>query len=175
MKQIFILVLLVSSFITRGQQAKPVTEDNPFSSDGIEYGYSIKNVSTKEVSNNNFSRYEVTFYATNKNQCSRILLFGQSMNQLESEMRTLAKFDCINATGARLTSKTCEINAKPMYVVARVSTRDEKGKQVWENQKVQVGYFIGVGESVEESVILIVPLNSKPDIKVRVLNSASVL
>jgi hypothetical protein len=62
-----------------------------------------------------------------------------------------------------------------MYVTAKVSTKDAKGNTVMENQKVQIGYFIGAGETVEENVIFIVPLNSKPEIKVRIVNKVSVL
>lgn len=175
MKIVFILFLGVLTSMTRAQQAKSITEETPLLSDGIEYGYSIRNASSREVSNKDFSRYEVTLYATNKSECSRVVFFGQSLTQSESENRILARFDCVNATGARLTSKTGEVNAKPMFVTARVTTKDDKGKTAIENQKVQVGYYIGVGETVEENLIFIVPLNSKPDIKVRIVNRVSVL
>ena len=175
MRKILILLLIVLSTIAKAQISKPVSEDTPFSSDGIEYGYAIKNAATREVGNKDYSRYEVTLYATNKSECSRVVFFGQGLNLMESENRILAKFDCINATGARLTSKTGEVDAKPMFVNARVSTRDEKGKPMTEMQKVQVGYYIGAGETVETSVIFIVPLNSKPDIKLRVVNKVSVM
>lgn len=166
---------LISSCIVKAQQTRPVSEEAPFVSDGIEYGYSIKNSSTREVNNKDFSRYEVTLYATNKSECSRVVLFGQSMEQFESEINILAKFDCINGTGARLTSKSGDVRAKPMFVNARVSTKNLKGQTVLENQKVQVGYYIGVGETVEENVIFIVPLNSKPDVKLRIVNRVAVL
>ena len=175
MKRLLVILFIASSSFVRAQQSKIVTEDTPFVSDGIEYGYSIKNVSTKEVSNSNFSRYEVTLYSTNKSECSRVVLFGQSLTQNEYEMKVLAKFDCINATGARLTSKSGEVSAKPMFVTAKVSTRDNQGKTVLENQKVQVGYYIGVGETVENNVIFIVPLNSKPEVRVRIINKVSAL
>lgn len=175
MKKLLLVMLIAASSYAKGQQAKAITEETPLVVDGIEYGYSIKNAGTKEVSNKDFSRYEVTLYATNKSECSRIVLFGQSLSLLESDFKTLAKFDCINATGARLTSKTGEVNAKPMFVTARVSTKDDKGKSIVESQKVQIGYYLGVGESAEENVIFIVPLNAKPEIKVRITNKASVL
>lgn len=66
----------------------------------------------------------------------------QSMSLNESGMKVLAKFDCINATGARLTSKSGEVSAKPMFVTAKVSTKDNQGKPVLENQKVQVVIII---------------------------------
>jgi hypothetical protein len=90
-------------------------------------------------------------------------------------MNVLAKYDCINATGARLTSKTGSVTAKPMYVTARVNTKDAAGKSVVENQKVQIGYYLGVGETVSDNVIFIVPLNEKPDVRVRLINRATVL
>lgn len=175
MKQLLFIILVTFSTYASGQQAKAITEETPFVTDGIEYGYSIKNVSTKEVGGKDFSRYEVTLYATNKNECSRVVLLSQSLSSLDFDINTLAKFDCINATGARLTSKNGNVSAKPMFVMARVNTKDDKGKSVTENQKVQIGYYIGVGETVEENVIFIVPLNTKPEIKVRVVSKASVL
>lgn len=174
MRNVLVLMMVILSSVCMGQ-SKAITEETPFLADGIEYGYSIRNAGSKEVSNKDFSRYEVTLYATNKGECSRIIFFGQSLNLFESDNRALAKFDCVNATGARLTTKTGELNAKPMFVTARVNTRDEKGKATTENQKVQVGYYIGAGETVEENVIFIVPLNSKPDIKVRVVGKISTM
>ncbi len=175
MKSLLFVFLFASSLLANAQQSQAVSQDSPYVSDGIEYGYSIKNVSTREVSNKEFSRYEVTLYATNKSECSRVVLFGQSLAQNEFEMRVLAKFDCINATCARLTTKSGEVSAKPMYVTAKVTTRDNQGKTVLENQKVQVGYYVGAGETVENNVIFIVPLNSKPEVRVRIVNRVSVL
>jgi hypothetical protein len=174
MKKVLIVLMSVFS-LGANAQTKTITEETPIVMDGIEYGYSIKNANVKEISNKDFSRFEVTLYATNKSECSRIVLFGQNMNQFDSQIQTLAKFDCVNATGARLTSKSGEVNAKPMFVNARVNTRDDKGRSIIENQKVQIGYFIGVGETVEQTVIFIVPLNSKPEIKVRTINKVSTL
>lgn len=71
MKFIFVLLVLLLSYMAKAPQAKSFTKETPFLSDGIEYGYSIKNVSIREVSNKDFSRYEVTLYATNKSECSQ--------------------------------------------------------------------------------------------------------
>lgn len=175
MKKTILLVGMLATVQLFAQPSKPVTEENPYIEDGIEYGYSIKNVSTKEVSNKDFSRYEVTLYATNKSECSRVVLLDQGISKPLNDIKTLAKFDCLNATGARLTSKSGEVSAKPMFVTARVNTRDMQGKSVVENQKVQIGYYIGAGETVQDNVIFIVPLNDKPDLKVRILNKISTL
>lgn len=175
MKKLFLLFMMAGSTALYAQPATAVTEEKPYVSDGIEYGYSVKNVSKRDVGGKDFNRYEVSLYATNKSECSRIILFNQSLGRDESEMNKLARYDCINATGARLTAKSGTTTAKPMYVTARVSTRDAAGKSVMENQKVQVGYYLGAGETVSDNVIFIVPLNEKPEVKVRILNRASVL
>lgn len=47
-----------------------------------------------------------------------------------------------------------------MFVTAKVSSRDNQGKAILENQKVQAGYYLGVEETVQNNVIFIVPLNS---------------
>jgi hypothetical protein len=175
MKKLLLIIFVAASSFAKAQQSKSITEDAPLVEDGIEYGYSIKNASTKEVSKKDFSRYQVTLYATNKSECSRVILFSQSLSDPLTDIKTVAKFDCVNATGARLTSKTGEVNAKPMFVTARVNTKDDKGKDVTENQKVQIGYYIGAGQTIENDVIFIVPLNEKPDVKVRIVNKVSVL
>lgn len=175
MRKLLLIILIATSSFARGQQSKAITEETPVVSDGIEYGYSIKNISTKEVNNKDYSRYEVTLYATNKSGCSRVALLDQNLSSLFTDISVLAKFDCINATGARLTSKSGDVSAKPMYVTARVSTRDDKGKSTTENQKVHIGYYLGAGETTEQNVIFIVPLNTKPEIKLRVVSKTSVL
>ncbi|TDH25219.1 ABC transporter permease [Segetibacter sp. 3557_3] len=176
MKKCFLLLLIAAGpLFSFAQSANTVAEDKPFVTEGVEYGYSIRNVSTREVSNKDFSRYEVSLYATNKSECSRIILFSQSLGRDEGDMNKLVQFDCLNATGARLTSKTGSVTAKPMYVTARVSTRDNAGKNITESQKVQIGYYLGVGETVTENVIFIVPLNEKPDLRVRIVNRATTL
>lgn len=175
MRKLLLIILIATSSFVNAQQSKAITEESPLEADGIEYGYSIKNVSTKEVNDKEFSRYEVTLYATNKSQCSRVVLAEQSLSSLFTDLSILAKFDCINATGARLTTKSGEVSAKPMWVTARVNTKDDKGKSITENQKVHIGYYLGAGETTEQNVIFIVPLNTKPEVKVRVVAKAGVL
>src|SRR4051812_35842606 len=136
MKKYLLFFTVVISCSARAQQTRSVSEESPLAVDGIEYGYAIKNVSTREVNNKDFSRYEVTLFATNKSECNRVVLFGQNHDEAEDDKKLLAHYDCINATGARLTSKSGEINAKPMFVTARVNTRDKQGKEIQENQKV---------------------------------------
>ena len=63
---IIILLLAFTSASAAAQLSKSVTEDKPIVADGIEYGYAIKNSGTREVNKKDFSRYEVTLYATNK-------------------------------------------------------------------------------------------------------------
>jgi hypothetical protein len=176
MKNLLLLLTIAAAPIFAfAQAANTVTEEKLYTADGIEYGYTIRNVSKKEIGSKDFSRYEVTLYATNKDDCSRVILFNQGLVKEESEMSKLARYDCINATGARLTAKSGTTAAKAMYVTARVATKDAAGKTVTENQKVQIGYYLGAGATVEDNVIFIVPFNEKPDVKVRVINRASVL
>jgi hypothetical protein len=177
MKTLLTFCLLSFAAIANAQLSRTITEEEPFESDGIEYGYAIRNASTRQAGKQDFARFEVTLYATNKSDCSRVIFFGQGHNlpENENELRFLAKFDCVNATGARLTVKSGQVDAKPMFVNAKVQTRDEKGRFVTEMQKVQVGYYIGAGESVETNVIFIVPLNAKPDIRLRTVNRVSAM
>jgi hypothetical protein len=174
---VLLIILAAKPLLLHAQPAIAITEEKPFIDDGIEYGFSIRNVSIREVNNKNFSRYAVALYATNKSECSRVILFSGNLGREDNDirMKELARFDCVNATGAKLTAKSGSVDAKPMFVTAKVNTRDEKGKLVTESQRVQIGYHLAVGETVSDNVIFIVPLNEKPEVKVRLTNRASVL
>ncbi|MEI2711667.1 MAG: hypothetical protein V9E96_22035 [Chitinophagaceae bacterium] len=91
-----------------------LTEEEPVEIDGIQYGYNIKNESTKEAGGKEMSRYEITLYATNKSSCLKLFLFERrsAFSNVATAIDDLAKFDCKNATGQRLTSKSGSVKAK---------------------------------------------------------------
>jgi hypothetical protein len=63
---------LTASF---AQSSVDVPPTEPVVMNGIEYGYTIRNQSKKEVgSKGQFGRFEVTLYVTNHSGCSRILM-----------------------------------------------------------------------------------------------------
>jgi hypothetical protein len=178
MHKYLLTVLLLFALHTNAQQSKDVSEDSSYEAGGLKFGYNILNESVKEVGDKgNFSRYEISFYVTNTGGTAKLILFsaGTFKSDDDYNMQQVAHFDCLNATGARLTSKSATINAKALYVTAREERKNCDGKYVTERNKVQIGYYIGAGQTALSKEIIIVPLNEKPKIKVRVLANFSEL
>lgn len=179
MRKIYYLVvaIVLHCSIAYCQPATTIKEEEPVEIDGIQYGYNIKNESTKEAGGKEMSRYEITLYATNKSSCLKLFLFERrsSFSNVATAIDDLAKFDCKNATGQRLTSKSGSVKAKPFYSLAKANIRDcSTGKDKVEDIRVQVGFALKPGESVSNNIIVIVPLGDKPNFQVSpYFNSAS--
>lgn len=138
-------------------QMEDITEKKPVLVNGIEYGYTVRNEQTKEAKGEEFSRFEITLYATNKSGCTR--LFANSTYSLSSEANNiLATFDCTNANGKRLTSKTGTVRARDFNVSVKVKNKDDKEV----SQSVKAGYIFRDGETLRSNIIVLVPLGQKP-------------
>lgn len=162
------LLLFLTLSGAMAQTAYDITEDQPAVLNGVEYGFTIRNESRKEVgTKGTFSRYEVTIFVTNKSGCTKLFfpkqtLLGTQNNDL------LAQFDCLNATGVRMTAKGGTIRAKPFYVPYTTTAKTADGKTVNNTIQVQAGYWLPNGETVSNDIILIVPDGERPRLKVRV-------
>jgi hypothetical protein len=155
------MLLLISPKLW-AQQAFQVTDQQPGMVNGLQMGYNIKSQETKTVGDKgDFSRYSVQFYVTNTTSEAKIMLFKNSYNSSDQ----LVQFNCLNATGARLTSKGATISAPACNITALVDDRDGSGKTVKNKRFVQIGYWIQAGQTLTANVILIVPLNEMPNVQ----------
>ena len=155
------------------QQTFPVTDSQPAVADGLEMGYTIKSTEVKAVGDKgNFSRYSVSFYVRNTTNQGKIMLYKQGWNVLGNVSDQLAQFKCLNATGARLTTKEAIINAEACNVLALVDDKDcGTGKTQQSKRFVQIGYWIKPGQTISTGAILITPLNELPNMQVTYLAS----
>lgn len=161
-----VALFLVKSAVL-AQTGYDITENQPAAFNGVEYGFTVRNESKKDVSGKTFNRYEVTVFATNKSSCTKLFFPKQTLlGQQNSDL--LAQFDCLNATGARLTAKNGSVRAKPFYVPYSTSAKTADGKTVTNTIQVQAGYWLRNGETVSSDLILIVPDGESPRLKVRV-------
>ncbi|MFD2570051.1 ABC transporter permease [Spirosoma soli] len=171
MKHLFTtLICLCSVFTTLpsvAQTAYDITEDQPAQLNGIEYGFAIRNESKKEVGKDTFSRYELSIYVTNKSGCTKLFFPRQTPFGLQNQDQ-LAQFDCLNATGARLTSKSSTVRARPFSVPYSTTSKNAEGKTVTNTIQVQAGHMLTNGETVSDNIIVIVPSGEQPRMKVRV-------
>ena len=150
------------------QQLFTVSESSPAVAEGLQFGYTIVNEKEKEVGDKgNFSRFSLNFFITNTAADAKMLLYKPGFNLLGNDVSpTLVQFKCLNATGARLTSKEVLLQAKACTIMASVEDKDcASGKTTQNKRMVQVGYWIKPGETISARTIVIVPLNERPDVK----------
>jgi hypothetical protein len=140
-------------------QITGIEEKKPQIIDGIEYGYYIKNEQTKSVKDEEYGRFEITLYVSNKSGCTKI--YSERVSTLSSEsMNLLASFNCTNANGKRLTAKSGTVKAREFYVNAKVQ---ENGKEV--TKAVKAGYILRNGETLKTNIIVLVPKGERPVIQ----------
>ena len=145
------LLLLSSGFA----QVFNLDENKPNAVNGIEYGYLIKNEQTKTAKGDEYGRFEITFYATNKSGCTK--LFANRGFITDESPNLIATYNCNNANGKRFTSKSAQLKARDFYLNAKVT---EDGKEV--NKSVKAAYIFRNGETVKTSIIVLVPKGDRP-------------
>lgn len=179
MRTVFIGFLLLLSFAVTAQRSETITDSTPYIKDGLEIGYRILTNSTKEVGDKgDFSRYEINCYVVNRTADAKIIFYKESgfwgSSEPESALDDVVKFECLNATGARLTSKNTTLEARPCFTNALVEDKDcTTGKVTKNRRRVQIGYYIPAGVTITKKIIVIVPLNEKPDVRVNLLKDFS--
>lgn len=160
----FLLFGILCSAVQSTAQMTDLEEKKPETIDGIEYGYFIKNEQVKNVKDEEYSRFEITLYATNKSGCTK--LYAEKVSVLSSESPNLiVSFNCTNANGKRLTAKSGTVKARDFYVNAKVQ---ENGKEV--TRTVKAGYIFRNGETLKTNIIVLVPKGERPVIQCTVNN-----
>jgi hypothetical protein len=164
--QIIALSLLTSSFCF-SQAAYDIDEGKPAQINGIEYGFEIRNERKKDVKDETYNRFEVTVYVTNKSGCTKLMFPRQTVFGTEYQ-DLLADFDCLNATGKRLTSKRGSVKAREFSTPYTTTTKGSDGKDVRNTISVRVGNMLRNGDTMTDNFIVIVPEGERPRMKVRV-------
>lgn len=159
----FLIFSILFSAVQSTAQMTDLEEKKPETIDGIEYGYFIKNEQVKNVKDEEYSRFEITLYATNKSGCTK--LYAEKVSILSSETPNLiVSFNCTNANGKRLTAKSGTVKARDFYVNAKVQ---ENGKVI---RTVKAGYIFRNGETLKNNIIVLVPKGERPVIQCTVNN-----
>jgi len=156
-KTSFLLVPMLLLLSAGFAQVFNLDENKPNIVNGVEYGYPIKNEQTKTANGDEYGRFEVTFYATNKSGCTK--LYSNRTAFLSDESPNLiATYNCNNANGKRFTSKSATIKARDFYV--NTTMPDKDGKDV--NKSVKAGYIFRNGETLKTSIVVLVPKGDRP-------------
>jgi len=159
-------IILFISYSSFSQQIVDLEENIPYAYNGFEYGFYISNERSKEVKGDDYERYEVNLYITNKSGCLKLIPFKNSSAKPDEEI-VVGEFNCKNATGKRLTAKTGKINAKAWY--SQVKLYDETQSSKYRFVNAMVGYAIRNGETLTNKIIVIVPKGEKPKLSCRAI------
>ena len=112
-----------------------------------------------------YDRYKVSATLVNKS--------GKDFNQRMSnapQVATnieIAELNCINATGAKLTSKKLALKLKPQNLNVTYWAYTKEGKYQSFVIPVVASYYLDNGDSVNDNAIFIVPQGEAPDVTVR--------
>lgn len=153
---------------TNAQLANEIAPGSPAVLNGIEYGLEVLNEQTKTTKDDEYNRYELGLFVTNRSGCNKLIFPKKTLFGEESNPSLLATFDCLNATGKRMTSKSGTIQARPFVVPYNQTTKGADGKPVTTTTSVQAGYILRNGESVTSRIIVIVPAGEQPRMQVRI-------
>jgi uncharacterized protein YpmB len=164
MKQKLLLaaILLLFRFTSGAQQTFDLKENETILNNDLDYGYSITNEKNKEVKGENYDRFEMEIFITNKSGCLKLIpLRANNLGQADSdESYKLALFNIKNATGKRLTAKSGTLEAKPWYTLVKLN-----GATVL--TQALVGYGVKPGQQINKKIIVIVPKGERPVVTVK--------
>ena len=154
-KTSFLLLTMLMVFGTLSAQTD-LEEKKPVTIDGVEYGYIIKNEQTKSAKGEEYGRFEITLYATNKSGCTK--LFADRSTVYGSDAANLlATYNCSNANGKRLTAKSGTVKARDFNVNVKMKEGDKDVIRL-----AKAGYIFRSGETVRTNIIVLVPLTERP-------------
>jgi hypothetical protein len=159
-KVMFTLLVLVVAYTLHAQQIVELKENTPIQNNGFEYGFMVTNETSKEVKGEDLDRYEVNLFVINKSGGFKLIPFQNSPDLNEDE-RAVAIFNCVNATGKRLTSKGGKVQAKPLYMQVKVN---DGSPYKYKYTNAQVGYGIKNGQTLSSTIIVLVPKGERPKI-----------
>ncbi len=159
-KIILLLVLWLTVLSGLAQGVAELTENTPYKSNGLEYGWYVTNERSKAVKGDDYERYEVVLYVNNNSGCIKLFPIRNAGNTNGDEV-LVADFTVKNATGKRLTSKAGKVNAQPWFTLVKMSD----GKTT----NAQVGYAIRNGQSLTSRIIVIVPKGERPKVNCRMV------
>jgi hypothetical protein len=161
------LLLLVAYCPIFAQQAYDLQAGKSVKLNGVDYGFEINNERRIDISGAGFMRYELSIYVTNNSNCTKIFFPRQTILGQEDQNQ-LAVFDCMNATGKRLTAKGGKVMARPFMVPYQQRVKNSDGKEVLTTTNIQAGHMLRNGETVNNTFVAIVPDGERPLIKVRI-------
>lgn len=162
MKKLIPILLLIAF---TSLSAQKITDGQTVDINGLAVTFNILNKEAVTAGGKNYDRYKVSAILVN-NSGKDFNLRMTSAPQVVTNTE-IVELNCINATGAKLTSKKIALKLKPqnLNVTYWAYTKDRK----YQSFVIPVvsGYFLDHGDSVSDNAIFIVPQGEAPDVSVR--------
>lgn len=155
--------ILWGSFVN----AQKISDGQTLEVNGMNVTFNILNKESIESGGKQYDRYKVSASVKNTSDKAyniRLSAFPQIVSNIG-----LVEVDCINATGARLTSKKIELKMKAQLINVTYSAYDRSGKLTTSTIPVTGSYYFDPGDTISDNAIFIVPQGEKPDVSVRSL------
>lgn len=147
--------------------AQKISDGESIDVNGMKVSFNITNKESVEVGGKPFDRYKVSATVQNTSEKSfniRLTSFPQIITNTG-----IVELDCINATGAKLTSKKIQLKMKTQMINVTYSAYDKSGKMTTSILPVIGSYYFDSGDTINDNAIFIVPQGEKPDVTVRSL------
>ncbi|MEG0926939.1 hypothetical protein [Chryseobacterium sp.] len=161
----FLITLTTIIFLGTSLRAQKISDGQTLEVNGMNVTFNILNKESIESGGKQYDRYKVS--ATVKNTSDKAYNIRLSAFPQIVSNTNLIELDCINATGARLTSKKIELKMKAQIINVTYSAYDKSGKFTTSTIPVTGSYYFDPGDSISDNAIFIVPQGEKPDVSVR--------
>lgn len=164
-KNIYFLIIFILALTSLN--AQKISEGTTVDLDGLAVSFTILNKESITVSNKNYDRYKVSASLVNKsdkNFTVRLNSAPQILTNID-----LVELDCVNATGAKLTSKKIKLKLKPQNLNVNYWAYSKDGKYQSFTIPVIAGYFLDKNDEVNDEAIFIVPQGEELNIVARKL------
>lgn len=162
-----LLAFALICFLSIHLKAQKIADGETVDVNGLAITFTILNKETVDVKGKQFDRYKVAASVKNNSSKSlniRLSAFPQVVSNIG-----IVELDCINATGAKLTSKKIELKMKAQIINVTYWAYDKNGKYVSSIIPVTGSYYFDTGDVVQDNAIFIVPQGEKPDVSIRTL------
>lgn len=163
---LFIIVLLFTN-LGNHLHAQKISDGETVDINGMKVSFNITNKESIQVSGKSFDRYKVSASVKNTSDKSyniRLSSYPQIVTNID-----IAELDCINATGAKLTSKKIQLKMKAQMINVSYSAYDKSGKYTTNILPIIGSYYFDSGDTISDDAIFIVPQGEKPDVNLRSL------
>lgn len=162
MKKLIPLLLLM---VFTSLSAQKIADGETVIVDGLAVTFNILNKESVTAGGKSYDRYKVSATLVNKSGKDFNLRMSNAPQLVTNT--ELVELDCINATGAKLTSKKLALKMNPQNLNVTYWAYTKDGKYQSFVIPVVSGYFLDNGGSVSDNAIFIVPQGEAPNVTVR--------